>query len=230
MTTKPTPAPLPWPRSTTWVRDMAAKIRRVDFSPDEFLAGCIGLSATETGCYIRVLCLIYSRGGPVDDDAKWLAQVCEVHGHTWRAVRKRLIDLGKLRRLEPDAPGGCGRLMNNRAGIELQRAQDRFKASRNAWQKSVKVRSKHRQKSRESSKGNGLDQASARAHARANHQPSSYESSSSKRVGDAARAATRERGATPRAHPDSHDPDMKSLGDALRELGKAGPRLKGRKP
>jgi uncharacterized protein YdaU (DUF1376 family) len=45
-----------------------SKVRRVDFSPDEWIAGTRELTMEERGAYWDVCALIYSRGGPIPDD------------------------------------------------------------------------------------------------------------------------------------------------------------------
>jgi uncharacterized protein YdaU (DUF1376 family) len=70
------------------------KIRRVDFYPDEWLAGTEELEADECGVYIRICALIYSHGGPIRADG--LAKRCRVHGNAFRRIKTRLIDLGKI--------------------------------------------------------------------------------------------------------------------------------------
>jgi uncharacterized protein YdaU (DUF1376 family) len=55
-----------------------SKIRRIDYSPDEFLVGVAGMSAEEIGVYWVIVSLIYSSGGPIpvdDDRLKRLAGV-----------------------------------------------------------------------------------------------------------------------------------------------------------
>jgi Protein of unknown function (DUF1376). len=44
------------------------KIRRIDFSPDEWLAGTVGMTAVELGVYWQACALIYSRDAPITDD------------------------------------------------------------------------------------------------------------------------------------------------------------------
>ncbi len=157
----PTP-PRPRPRAAAGTRigRRKMKIRRVNFSPDEFLAGTVRLSAVERGCYWTVCCLIYSHGGPVDDDPEWLAKACNCHGNTWLAVRRRLVDLGKLFALPPTGAQPCGRLMNRRAAQELNAAHSRVKLARKAGETSAKTQRKARQKTRELLKSNGLGRGS----------------------------------------------------------------------
>ena len=77
------------------------KVRRIDFSPDEWLAATVRLTAIEKGCYWTVCALIYSKGGPIDDDPRWIARNCGCDVRTWQAVRRRLLDLGKLQYVAP---------------------------------------------------------------------------------------------------------------------------------
>lgn len=82
--------------------------------PDNFLGGVLGLTLEEKGAYSVVLDMIYGRGGPIKDEPRYIAGVCNCSVRKWNAVRARLIDLGKLYVID-----GC--LMNARAGEELER-------------------------------------------------------------------------------------------------------------
>ena len=62
----------------------------------DFVHGTLGLSLEEKGAYSLCLDLIYDRGGPIPDDARWLSGVCGVSVRKWTALRERLIDTGKL--------------------------------------------------------------------------------------------------------------------------------------
>ena len=48
------------------------KIRRVNYSPDEFLAAISSLTVEEIGFYWVCCTLIYSKRGPIDADSVWL--------------------------------------------------------------------------------------------------------------------------------------------------------------
>lgn len=105
-----------------------AKIRRVDFSPDEWLAGTRELTLEERGAYWDVCALMYSRGGPIPDDRKWLRQVLGADRvRTVHRLIERLVAIGKLKRLEPDAASGAfHRLMNDRVSQEIVRSRHRI--------------------------------------------------------------------------------------------------------
>lgn len=84
---------------------MSDKIRRVDYYPDEMIAGVAGrLSPADFGVYWMVCTLIASRGGEVDDDAEWMARVFApgTRPKDVRATIDRLVAAGKLTR-----DGGC---------------------------------------------------------------------------------------------------------------------------
>ena len=74
------------------------KPRRVDLSPDNFIAGIAGqMNATELGVYWIFCLLIYSKGGPIVYDETQIAAL--LPGTHWRTIRKaseRLQGLGKI--------------------------------------------------------------------------------------------------------------------------------------
>lgn len=77
-----------------------------------FVQGTMGLSLEEKGAYSLCLDLIYSNGGPIKDDARWLSGVCGVSIRKWTALRASLIERGKLH-------AENGYLMNPRAEKEI---------------------------------------------------------------------------------------------------------------
>lgn len=94
-----------------------SKVRRVDFYPDEWIAGTIQLDNAERGLYITICALIYSRGGAID--IEHLQQTCRDHGHAFKRQLSRLVELGKL--IVND-----GQITNKRAINELQNADKRL--------------------------------------------------------------------------------------------------------
>jgi len=106
---------------------MTAKARRIDYSPDEMIAGVAGqMDPCDFGIYWMVCTLIYSKGEPIDDDHIWIARL--FRGTHWRVVRAsidRLISCGKI---EQDG----GKLWVKRCAEELQKAGSRIaEASQN---------------------------------------------------------------------------------------------------
>ena len=81
--------------------------------PDNFIAGTVGLTLEEKGAYSLVLDLMYVRGGPVPDEPRYIAGVCNCSVRKWNAIRAKLIDLGKLYVVD-------GFLTNDRAEKEIE--------------------------------------------------------------------------------------------------------------
>jgi len=78
----------------------------------DFIHGTMMLTLEEKGAYSLCLDLIYDRGGPIPDDARWIAGVCGVSTRKWNAIRERLISLGKI-------SVENGLLSNSRADFEM---------------------------------------------------------------------------------------------------------------
>lgn len=142
---------------------VAVKVRRIDFSPDEWLSGCRRLDNAARGMYITACALIYSIGGPIEREE--LRAACREHGNAFNRQLAVLIRLGKLD--END-----GKLMNKRCGNELEKAQKRAEN----WSENLA-------KARE----NKETQHTIAARAPANHQPSTNKDKNLKLVeGDVA--------------------------------------------
>lgn len=92
------------------------KVRRIDFSPDEWLAGTVPLDNAERGLYITACALIYSAGGPIP--IPHLRAACRDHGNAFSRQLRRLIELGKLSRNGEE-------IVNKRSINELQKADKR---------------------------------------------------------------------------------------------------------
>jgi uncharacterized protein YdaU (DUF1376 family) len=92
------------------------KVRRIDFAPDEWIAGTQGMSIAEEGLYIRICALIYSRGGPIH-----LSQLHRpgLHGNTLNSILQRLIETGKVEKSGDN-------IDQKRCREELKTATDRF--------------------------------------------------------------------------------------------------------
>lgn len=78
----------------------------------DFIHGTMMLTLEEKGAYSLCLDLIYDRGGPIADDARWLSGVCGVSIRKWNSIRERLVSLGKIQVQD-------GYLSNARADFEL---------------------------------------------------------------------------------------------------------------
>lgn len=125
------------------------KIRRIDFSPDEWLAGTAGLDNAERGLYITACALIYSHGGPIPIDE--LRRHSRDHGNAFNRQLSRLVTTGKLQRNGSD-------LANKRCEDELEKARKRA--------------GKGKELAAERWKNNGVDSHHALRGRNGNHQPS----------------------------------------------------------
>lgn len=103
---------------------MAEKVRRIDFLPDEYIAG-VGnvLRADEQGVYWMICSLIYSEGRAIAENHRRIGGLCRLRP----AVVKRIIDdlvdqHGKLVRTD-------GKLSQKRAESELERASKRIQTA-----------------------------------------------------------------------------------------------------
>lgn len=130
-----------------------AKVRRIDFSPDEWLQGTRRLDNATRGLYITACALIYSIGRPIDREELRIA--CRDHGNAFNRQIVRLISLGKLEETD-------GKLMNKRCGIELEKAEIR---SENASESAAK-----RWQQNETQDATAMH--ARKSNGNANHQPS----------------------------------------------------------
>lgn len=117
--------------------------------PDNFIAGTVGLTLEEKGAYSLVLDLMYVRGGPVPDEPRYIAGVCNCSVRKWNAIRQRLVDLGKISVVD-------GYLTNHRAEEEIEIAG---KISREAFENGAKGGNKSGEMRAEAKKNNALAQA-----------------------------------------------------------------------
>lgn len=124
--------------------------------PDNFIAGTAGLTLEEKGAYSLVLDLIYVRGGPIPDEPRYIAGVCNCSVRKWTAIRARLIELGKITVID-------GHLMNARAEKELENAA---KDARELAENGAKGGNKTAENRRAIKKNNNLGAAPVQ-HARA---------------------------------------------------------------
>jgi uncharacterized protein YdaU (DUF1376 family) len=79
----------------------------------DFVHGTLRMTLEEKGAYSICLDLIYDKGGPIPDDARWLAHVCNVSVRKWNLLRASLIKSGKLRVVD-------GQLTNDRAEKQIE--------------------------------------------------------------------------------------------------------------
>lgn len=70
------------------------RVRRIDFAPDEWLAGTVELKPYDRGVYITICALIYSRGEAVGMEL--IRRHCGVHGNALNASIARLAASRKI--------------------------------------------------------------------------------------------------------------------------------------
>src|SRR6185437_14348673 len=100
---------------------MADKVRRVDYSPDEYISGVGGvLSAAEQGVYWMVCSLIMSEGHPIENDERRVAGLCRMRPAEARRTIDRLIERGKIDLTE------AGELAQKRAQSEVEKSAKRI--------------------------------------------------------------------------------------------------------
>jgi len=168
-----------------------AKVRRVDFSPAEWLAGTSRLTLEQQGLYWNICSLIYDSGGPIRNDAGWIGR-CATDCAPRRARRliDQLIGAGKLVVTEE------GLLTNRRAEVELDRADDRIKSAKYAGN-IAGISHKYRANFRK--KPNEINETPNRPIP--NHQPPTNNYSLTSNSTDPARGAAPAESAAPRTTP-----------------------------
>lgn len=125
-----------------------SKIRRVDFYPDDMLGGVSGkLTPAQLGVYWMVCTLIYAKGGPIDNDHKWLANC--LGGCNPRTVTAALDQLQAMGKIEVNG----NRIEVERCMNELRRTGERIAKNSEA---SLKGAAK-RKENNELNKPNGSD-------------------------------------------------------------------------
>lgn len=96
------------------------KVRKVDYRPDEYIAGVGGqLTAKEQGVYWMICTLVMSKNGPIDDDEERIGHLTKLRPSEARKVIDRLVSLDKISRID-------GKLSQNRAEFETEKAQKRI--------------------------------------------------------------------------------------------------------
>ncbi|WP_312795577.1 DnaT-like ssDNA-binding domain-containing protein [Tianweitania sp.] len=99
----------------------SAKARRIDYSPDEYIAGVGGvLNAAEQGVYWMICSLIMSEGGAVTQNDRRFAGLCLVRPAEIRKLVDRLVEMGKLCR------SSDGKLSQKRALSEVEKSLKRI--------------------------------------------------------------------------------------------------------
>lgn len=93
--------------------------------PRAAILGMLGMTNEECGAYNRILDLIYINDGALPENTDHICDVLKCDPRTWRRLRARLIDLGKLY-----IHAGC--LRNERADFETTQALRRVRVATEA--------------------------------------------------------------------------------------------------
>jgi hypothetical protein len=97
--------------------------------PRAALIGMMGLTLEETGCYCKLLELIYCHDGALaDGDIGYICRTLNCDPRTWRRLKARLLNLGKIYM-------HAGTIRNERADDETTQAQTRVRDSKIAASK-----------------------------------------------------------------------------------------------
>lgn len=102
------------------------KVRKMDYSFDEFLAGIAGMKAIDIAVYWVACSLVGSSGGPIPQDDERLFALIKEHPNAIRAAVQRLLAKGKLRGDEG------GNMTNTRVELEVNNARTRIEQASNA--------------------------------------------------------------------------------------------------
>lgn len=102
---------------------MAAKVRRVDYAPDEYISGVGGvLRADEQGVYWLLCSLIMSEGEAIERNDRRIASLCLIRPTDAARITDKLIALGKVTLSD-------GKLSQKRALSEVERSANRIQTA-----------------------------------------------------------------------------------------------------
>lgn len=117
------------------------KVRRVGYSPDEYIAGVGGvLNVAEQGMYWMICSLMMSEGGPVLQNDRRLAGLCMCRPAEARKLVEALVTKGKIRR------SNDGKLSQKRALSEVELSMNRIQNAVENGSKGGRPRGKTKQK------------------------------------------------------------------------------------
>lgn len=138
-----------------------AKARRVDFFPDEYIAGVGGvLRADEQGIYWMICTLIMSEGGAIEQNDRRLAALCQIRPTYVRKLVNGLVQKGKIARQSD------GKLSQKRAQNEVEKSLNRIQTASENGANGGRLRRKTEQKQQSDKAGGSFSQKLT-----TNHQP-----------------------------------------------------------
>lgn len=106
----------------------------------DFIAGTMGMSLEERGAYSLLLDMMYDRGKPVPDDAKYISHIMGVNVRRWNRIRERLITLDKIAAEDGALTNLRFKLSQN---FDETLSEVRSRAGKKGGQKSAAVRNKN---------------------------------------------------------------------------------------
>lgn len=102
---------------------MAAKVRRVDYAPDEYISGVGGvLRADEQGVYWMLCSLMMSEGGAIARNDRRVSSLCLIRPADAARITDKLVSMGKIKLSD-------GKLYQNRALSEVERSANRIQTA-----------------------------------------------------------------------------------------------------
>lgn len=122
------------------ITDDIAQMPWVPWHIKRWLEGVRGLKWNEIGAYMQVLATLYDRMGDLPDDDRLVAVALGVDIRSWRTMRARLIELGKIdirggrihnQKVEDEIAAYCTKIKNKRDAAEKREAAKRLAASTN---------------------------------------------------------------------------------------------------
>lgn len=141
----------------------------------DFIAGTVGLTLEQKGAYSLILDVIYDRGGPVPDDARYWAGLCGCSVRKWNTIKTQLAAMGKIVVSE-------GMISNFRAEKEIENSQ---RTAEKHAKNGSKGGEKRAENERALSENNDLTQAGLK-HTRINQKPDTrYQKEEDTPTGDA---------------------------------------------
>lgn len=98
------------------------RLFRIDFYPQDWLIDTARMSVEERGVYIQILMLIYSNRGPIENDAKWISNICGCSPRLARSLVDRLLETGFVQL-------SGGKITQKRAEHELNKKRTHLELS-----------------------------------------------------------------------------------------------------
>jgi hypothetical protein len=114
------------------------KARRVDFYPDEYIAGVGGtLRADEQGVYWMLCSLIMSEGHGIEQNDRRISALCGIRPAAARRIVDKLVTAGKIQRQSD------GKLLQKRSQSEVEKSLKRIQTASENGSNGGRPKQKH---------------------------------------------------------------------------------------